>query len=416
MHLSLLEECRGRAEQALAALGVGANRTAPLEMKLQAAFAASLMYTRGAVPEIAVAWTKALEIAESLDNAEYQLRSLWGLWSLHISGGRFRVALALAQRFGVLTASRPDETDRLIGERMLGVSQHYLGDHASARRHIERMLAGYVPSVQKSHIIRFQTDQRMTARAFLARILWLQGFPDQAMREAQTSVEDAPAANHAISLGYALALAACPVALLVGNLAVAEYYVGMLLEHSTRHALPLWHAWGRSHQGVLVIKRGDVAAGLRLLRTGFEELGEANSALRFITLLGEMAEALVRTGRVAEGLAAITEGIDRFERTEENWIIAELLRIKGEVLLLQGAPEAAALAEDHFRQALEWAGRQGALSWELRATTSLARLLRDQSRSHEANALLEPVYGRFTEGFDTADLQAAKALLLTLQA
>jgi predicted ATPase len=190
----------------------------------------------------------------------------------------------------------------------------------------------------------------------------------------------------------------------------------MLLEHSTRHGLTLWHAWGRSHQGVLVIKRGDVVTGLRLLRTGFEELGEANSALRFITFLGEMAEALVRTGRGADGLAAIAEGIDRFERTEENWITAELLRIKGEVLLLQGAPEAAALAEDHFRQAVEWAGRQGALLWELRATTSLARLLRDTDRSHEANALLEPVYGRFTEGFETTDLKVAKALLLALQA
>jgi predicted ATPase len=189
----------------------------------------------------------------------------------------------------------------------------------------------------------------------------------------------------------------------------------MLLEHSTRHGLTLWHAWGRSHQGVLVIKRGDVVAGLRLLRTGFEELGEANSALRFMTFLGEMAEALVRTGRVADGLAAVADGIDRFERTEENWIIAELLRIKGELLLLQGAPEAPALAEDHFRQALEWASRQGALSWELRATTSLARLLRDQCGSADARVLLRQVYDRFTEGFDTADLKAARVLLLALQ-
>ena len=119
----------------------------------------------------------------------------------------------------------------------------------------------------------------MTARVFLARILWVQGFPDQAMRAAQSTVEEARAANHAISLCYALAQAACPIAVLVGDLAAAEHYVGMLLDHSTRHALPLWHAWGRSHQAVLVIHRGDVITGLRLLRTAFDELGKNEAAL-----------------------------------------------------------------------------------------------------------------------------------------
>ena len=96
---------------------------------------------------------------------------------------------------------------------------------------------------------------------------------------------------------------------------------------------------------------------------------------------------------------------------EERWVIAELLRIKGELLLLQGAPGAAATAEDHFRQALDWARRQGALSWELRTASSLARLWRDQHRVKEARALLGPVYARFTEGFATADLEEAKSLL-----
>ena len=110
----------------------------------------------------------------------------------------------------------------------------------------------------------------------------------------------------------------------------------------------------------------------------------------------------------------IEEANARSERTEECWPIAELLRVKGELLLLQGAPGAAVVAEDHFRQALDWARRQSALSWELPAAASLARL-RDQGRSANAVALLQPVYDRFTEGFDTADLKAAKALLDALQ-
>jgi predicted ATPase len=248
---------------------------------------------------------------------------------------------------------------------------------------------------------------------FLARVLWLQGFPDQATRAARSTVEDAHAANHTISLCQVLAHAACPLALLTGDLAAAEHYGTMLLDHSTRHALALWRACGRSFQGVLVIQRGDVITGLPLLRAGIDEFGEAGSAvLRFIAFL--MAEALGRAGQHAEGLAAIEEAIGRSERTEERWAMAELVRVKGELLLLQGAPGAAAAAEDHFRQALDWARQEGALSWELRAATSLARLLRHQDRTTDATACLQPIYDRFTEGFGTEDLKAAKALLNAL--
>src|SRR6266566_6282939 len=396
MCLSLPEECRGRAERALAALGPGASRDVRHEMKLHAAVGASLTNSRGSnSPEISVAYTRALEIAVSLDDAEYRLRALWGLWAYHTTSGRHRVALELAQRFYALAAERPDPNDRLSGEGMIGVSQHYLGDLSSARRHLEHVLVGYVTPDQTSHIVRFQTDQRVVMRVFLARVLWLQGFPDQATRAAHSTVEDARAANHTISLCVALAYAACPLALLTGDLAATEHYGTMLLDHSTRHALAHWRAYGRSFQGALVIQRGDVLAGLRLLRAGFDEFGEAGSAvLRLIELL--MAEALGRAGQNAEGLAAIEGVISRSERTEEHWAMAELLRVKGELLLLQGAPGAAAAAEGYFRQALDWAGRQGALSWELRAATSLGRLLSDQGRSADTAALLQPVYDRFT--------------------
>jgi predicted ATPase len=341
------------------------------------------------------------------------LRSLRGQWVFHLDSGRYRVALALAQRFSSLAASRPDPNDRLIGDRLTGVSQHYLGDQPSARRHLERVLADYVTPVRRSHIIRFLLDQRVTARAILARILWLQGFPDQAMRTADSSVEDARAGNHTISLCYALAHAACPLALWLGDLAAAEHHVRMLLDLATRHVLPLWRAFGQGYQGVLVIRRSDVMTGLR---TGLDEVAEANFAPRFFPFLTEIAEALGRAGHIADGLAAAERAIARSDETEGRWCIAELLRVKGELLLLQGVQGAAAAAEDHFRRALDWARRQGALSWELRAATSLARLLRDRGRSVDAIAVLQSAYDRFTEGFDTADLKAAKALLDALAA
>jgi predicted ATPase/DNA-binding winged helix-turn-helix (wHTH) protein len=411
MQLSLLDECRGRVEQALAALGAEANRDLRREIKLHAALGVSVISTRGATdPEAGAVWTKALEVAESLDDAEYQLRSLWGLWFFHTAAGRHRVALELAQRCYTLATNRSDSNHRLVAERLIGVSQFYLGDLPAARRHVERVVADYVGSDHRSRIIRSSVSAGVTARVFLAWVLWLQGFPDQAVRTAESSIEDARATNHALTLCFALALAACPIALLVGDLAAAEHYMGTLLDHSSRYALARWRAVGRGYQGVLAIKRGDIASGLPLLRAGFDELGEAKFAvMRLITFV--MAEVLGHAGQISEGLAVAEEAIAQSERAEERSLLAEFVRVKGELLLLQGAPGAAAAAEDHFRQALEWAHRQGALAWELRAATSLARLLRDQNRSAEAISLLAPVYDRFTEGFETADLKAAKVLI-----
>jgi predicted ATPase len=299
---------------------------------------------------------------------------------------------------------------------MIGVSQHYLGDLTNARRHLEHVLVGYITPDQTSYIVRLNIDQRIVMSGYLARVLWLRGFPDQAMRTAHGTVEDTRAGNHTISSCMALTHAACPLALLTGDLAAAEHYSTMLLDHSTRHALTLWRACGRSFQGVLVIRRGDVITGLRLLRAGFDEIGKAGSTHIFRLIVFLTAEALGHAGQNAEGLAAIEEAFSRSERTEEYWATAELMRAKGELLLLQGAPGAAAAAEDHFRQALDGARQQRALSWELRAATSLARLLRNQCRPADAAVCLRPIYDRFTEGFGTADLIAAKQLLDDLEA
>jgi predicted ATPase/DNA-binding winged helix-turn-helix (wHTH) protein len=409
--LSLMVECRGRVERALAGLEPGPPLGARREMQLYAALGASLIQIKGHVPETGAAWTNALRFAERLDDAEYQLRALWGLWSYRLSRGEHQAAQALAQRFSSLAANTADPADRLIGARLVGVSLHYLGDQTDARRHLEHMLSHYVAPVYRPHAIRFQYDQRVMARAALAWILWLQGFPDQAMRTATSNVEEARASDHALSLCYALAEAACPVALLVGDLAAAERFLAMLLDRSARHALSLWHAWGRYLDGVLRIKYGDALTGLQLLRTTFDGLGETRFVLRYTAFLDALVEGLTGAGQAAQGLVTIDGALARSERNEERWCVAEMLRIKGELVLLEGGAKAAVAAAEHFRQALDWARRQGALSWELRAATSLARLRHQQARTAKAQRFLAPVYARFTEGFETADLKAARALL-----
>jgi len=408
MRLSLLEECRSRAKLALGALGTGAIGDPREEMRLHAALGAST----SKASEMGAALAKALEIAESLGDTEYQLRALRGLYFYYAGSSPYRVALPFAQRFHDLAMSRSDLNDRLLGERMMGVAQHFLGDQISARRHLEQVLAHCAPSDQGCDVIRFQDiirfgiDLRVSARVFLARVLWLQGFADQAVRTAETSIEEAQAGGHAMSLCYALALAACPIALWVGNLAAAVRHTGMLVDHSRKHSLLLWSDLGTRLQRVVVLKGGDLEAGLRLLPAGLDEIAEPN--FNFLIFLSELVEALAHAGRVAEGFAVLEA---RIAQSEAGFYAPELLRLKGELFLLQGAPAAAETAEDLFRQALDEARQQKSLSWELRAATSLARLLRHHGRHADAINCLQPIYNRFTEGFDTADLIAAKHLL-----
>jgi predicted ATPase len=184
----------------------------------------------------------------------------------------------------------------------------------------------------------------------------------------------------------------------------------MLLDHTERHPIRLWHIWARCFNGLVIAKRGDLRAGLQVLRGGLDEAGEARFLPRFLLLLGELAACLGEVGEIALGLETVEEALARCEARDERWYVAELLRIKGELAILEGKDGAAA-AEEHFRRALDWAHRQDALSWRLRAATSLARLWRDRHRVAEARELLRSVYGRFTEGFATADLQHAKRLL-----
>ena len=180
----------------------------------------------------------------------------------------------------------------------------------------------------------------------------------------------------------------------------------MLQERVAQHSLTVWSALVHCLQGVLLVERGDVT-GLPLLRSALGEIGEVGFHARYPAYLGTLAQGLGTAGEVAEGRAAIDAALEWTDRHEERWCSAELLRIRGELFRLDGSTAA---AEDHYRQALEWARRQNALSWELRVATSLARLWHQNGRTEEAETLLSSVYNRFNEGFETADLLTARAL------
>jgi len=414
LQLSLIDECRKHVDRALAAARARPEPDLRRDMQLNAALGSSLVYTSMA-PEARSAWGRALEIARSIGDDDYQLRSLWGLWVDGLNNGGFKNALSLANQFYGVAAHSSDPLDTLMGDRMIGIAQHFIGEQREARQHVDRMLARYAVPIRASHIARYQFDQRVTAHAFQARILWLLGFPDQAMQIVSTMVEDALSAGHALSLCNALGQGACPVALFCGNLAAAERHLNMLLDYTAKHALEAWHAWALCFRGAVLIRRGEDAAGLQALRSIFDKGPEFQALPRYLVIFGELAQAMGRRREIPQALAAIELAVERSEQREERWYLAELLRIKGELLLSDNATSAVQTAADCFQASLDWARRQGALSWELRAATSLARLQRHNGDVPAARDVLGPVYRRFTEGHGTADLKVAKELLDDLE-
>ncbi|MCP3398663.1 winged helix-turn-helix domain-containing protein [Bradyrhizobium sp. CCGB20] len=411
VQLSLLAECRERTELALASLDDSATGSLRLRMQLSAALGWSLMYGVGRAREAGPAWAATLQLAEQLGDDDYLLRALWGLCIDQFNNGEFRKALEFAHRFASVVADSHNSVDRMMGERLLATTLHYLGDQRLAHHHIGRTLSRLSDLTAKPQVIRFRFDLRASARYFQARILWLLGLADQALSVVERNVEEGRASGHALTFCSVLGQGACPIAFLAGDLDAAERYCTMLIEHTERHPIRLWNVWARAFRGMVIARSGDVAAGLTLLRKALELAGEARFLPRFLLPLGELAACLGEVGEVSLGLATADEALARCEARDERWYAAELWRIKGELHRHPGEYHSALAAEQCFDKAFEVARGQGALFWELRAAISLARLMASQSRPADAHRILASVYGQFTEGFETADLRLAKAMM-----
>ena len=190
-----------------------------------------------------------MNLSRESGDPEYQLRGLWGLWATRVNAGALRASLVLAQDFSVLAQST-SETDRCVGHRMMGHSLHLLGDQSGAREHLQSMLASYSPPATGAQTMRYIFDQQALARCFLARIYWLQGFPDQARQIAWEVTKDERARADALSLCQVLVQAACPVGLMVGDLSAVDGFVAELIGTSERYQWHFWRAFGACFRSV----------------------------------------------------------------------------------------------------------------------------------------------------------------------
>jgi non-specific serine/threonine protein kinase len=409
--LSLLSECCEWGVKALANLGTAAGTRD--EMVLECGVGLALTYVKGMTPDAQAALTRALTLSEALRDFNCRFRALYALWLFALRVVDFRECLALAHQYETLAETIGDTAASAIANWMLGMSRYYLGEHAGAAANLQRACASYPPSMQSGDLIRFGCDMQVSALCYQAVTFWSLGFADKAIQAGRDAIKVAREVNHPVSLCLALASPSSILLVKMGDLEAAERCIDELIDHSDKHSLIPYHAFGLCSKGSLMASRGDVIAAERWLRSGLGRTREVAYYLFHAFFLGELAEVLAFAGRVEEALVEIDAALRYAEESESLWCMPEALRIKGNILAKRQPPDLAG-AEDHFARSLDWARRQQALSWELRTAMSLARLWRDQHRIVEARDLLLSVYGRLTEGFDTADPREAKSLLAQL--
>jgi class 3 adenylate cyclase/predicted ATPase len=383
------------------------------ELEFRSALGAVLQAVKGfAAPDTGQAYARARELWEQLGFPSELLQVSYGQSLHHVFRGELDLAQRLAEDLLRLSRRRNDSAGLVLGHTSSGRNLMLAGRFASSGTHLEEVLALYDPMSHRSLVHQTGIHAQVVSRAILGIVLFCLGFPDQALAQSNAAIAEARRLAHPPTLAASLNFAN-RLLLFYGANAALDERADQLFALATEQCFPLWRAQGTIYRGWIKVKNGDVAEGISLLRSGlsaFRATGAETAVPHFIALLAGACEI---AGEIDEGVNLLEEALQIVERTGERWLAAELYRHKGQLLLRQGQSEA---AEELYRKALSVAQKQEAKLWELRAAMSLARLRRDRGRPAEARDLLGPVYGSFTEGFDTQDLKEAKALLEALNA
>jgi predicted ATPase len=372
----------------------------------------ALMATKGpAAPEVEQTYARARVLCEQVGETPQLFATLWGLCSCYRTRGALLTARELGEQLYTLAQRADAPTFRLEAHDALGTTLFYLGEYAAARAHFEHGIALIDPPAPRTLAHRHDEAPGVVCLAFAANTLWCLGYSAQAMRRSQEALALAQALAHPASLALAHYWAAF-LAHRRRAVPAVQAHADTLLTLATAQGFPLWVGLGTCWRGWVLTMQGQSTAGLTQLRQGLAAVLATGQILSQIGLI-LLVEAAAHAGRVEEGLRLLAEAHTALEASARGDLLAEAYRLQGELLLWQAVPDAVR-AEALFHQALTLARRQQAKSWELRAAMSLSRLWQQQGKWEEARTLLAPIYGWFTEGFDTADLQEAKALLEAL--
>lgn len=383
-------------------------------IELLTALGWSLQAVKGyTASEAEYAYTRALELCQQIEATPHRVIVLLGLWAFRVVRAEFPLARELGEQLLTMAQYAPDTPVPTLAHMTLGFTLFHLGDLTAARSHLAQGVAlysGYTPLVATTHVGGVQ-DPKMLCLSYTARALWLLGYPDQASQQSQEALAHAQTLAHPFTLLHALTLGI-----------MLQRWRGEMHQSQERNEVARTLA---TEQGIAhVVATSTFQRGLWLLGHGREQEGSAEvqqgltayrsmgARLELPYRLAQLAETYGSLGQPAEGLTVLREALALVETTGERWWEAELYRLQGELLLAQAGTQLGVVeAEACMQKALAIARHQQAKSLELRAAMSLSRLWQQQGRRIEARQLLAAVYDWFTEGFDTVDLQQARALL-----
>jgi predicted ATPase/DNA-binding winged helix-turn-helix (wHTH) protein len=390
--LSLMDEYRERLQHALEYIARSPATDLAREVRLRIALGHAVWYSTNDPDRMQEAFTRALEISEEINDRSAQLQSLWGMWAMLRSRGAYKDAL-VARQYEEVAIAFGDPKFVSLANRILSITYHYLGNQDLALRLVESVQSQAAQSgarTVRTANNNFQLDRNVAMTTLLSRIRWLQGFPDQAAAAAHEAIEAALQTRHVLSLGYALCMAGCPVALWTGDLAEAMRCTKLLREHAASNRL--YSVWGNCYEHVVRLR---------------EDTGKQ-------ILLAFYIEARVDVSTISDlaGLELLGAG----QSTDNDlpdalWSFPEMLRVDAELHLQAGSPDAEKLAEAKLLRSLDLARSQSLRSFELRSATSLARLWCRTKRAAKARNLLRETCDKFTEGLTTTDMKEARQLL-----
>jgi TOMM system kinase/cyclase fusion protein len=380
------------------------------ELTLLMALGRALIATKGyAASEVGAIYTRARALCQQGVQSPQLFPVLFGLWQFYVLQAELPLARELGEQLLALAQHLPDSAYMLEAHRSLAFTLFSLGEMAAARAQAEQGIALYDPHTHQAHVFTYGQDPGTSCLAYAALALWYLGFPEQALQRCREMLKLAHELSHPFSLAHAF------------------YFASLLHQHrrevndarecaeaaialATKHGLTLYVVRGRLQRSWALTEQGQLAEGIDQMRQSLTTYRGTGSGLVLPYFLARLAEAYGKEQHIEAGLHLLDEALTLVDKHGECWWEAELHRLKG-VFRLQQAVSDAKQAEACFQQALGVAHRQQAKSLELRAAMSLSRLWQQQGKQAEARELLAPIYGWFTEGFDTADLQEAKTLL-----
>ncbi|HME23768.1 MAG TPA: adenylate/guanylate cyclase domain-containing protein [Acetobacteraceae bacterium] len=416
---SALAEAAAQFTRALAQIatlpGTPARRREQIE--LQVALITPLIHVKGyAAAETKAAAEQArllIEQAEALgeppEGPLLLFSVLYAFWAVNYVAFNGDVLCNLAAQFLTLAQKQNATVPLMIGHRLMGTSSLVTGDIAAGRAHFDQAIALYEPAEHRPLATRFGQNAGVAALSFRSLALWLLGYPEAALRDADDALMIAREMGQAATLMYALAHAAI-TSTLCGNHVEAAAHAQQLVALAEEKNSPFYKALGMTQIGNVLALTGRASDAIEMLTSGTAAWRITGATLYTTPFLPHLACAYAELGRFEQAWGCIGEAMTAAETTKEKWCEAEIHRTAGEVTLLSPEPDAAK-AQANFERALAIAREQQAKSWELRAATSLARLWHCQGKRRQARDLLAPIYGWFTEGLDTLDLKQAGALL-----